>query len=192
MYLPVLLLLSVGLRRGELAALRWENVDFEKKIIHICENRVHGADEVITKTPKSAAGNRKITVGNDVMAVLAQAKLDYFSDKAAFGSGFCDSGYVIHKTDGKPYHPDSLTKKWARFVETNGLEHIRLHDLRHTHASLLIDMGCTPLLVAERLGHKRVQTTMDTYSHLYPNKQTEVAAQIDVLATKDDGYEKTS
>ena len=58
------------------------------------------------------------------------------------------------------------------------------------HASLLIDMGCTPLLVAERLGHERVQTTMETYSHLYPNKQTEVADQLDMMATKDDGYEK--
>ena len=74
----------------------------------------------------------------------------------------------------------------------SGTQKIRVHDVRHTHASLLIDMGCTPLLVAERLGHERVQTTMDTYSHLYPNKQTEVAAQLDVLATKDDGYEKTS
>lgn len=61
---------------------------------------------------------------------------------------------------------------------------------RDIHASLLIDMGCTPLLVAERLGHERVQTTMETYSHLYPNKQTEVAAQLDAIATKDDGYKK--
>lgn len=62
--------------------------------------------------------------------------------------------------------------------------------MRHTHASLLVDMGCTPLLIAERLGHERVQTTMDTYSHLYPNKQTEVANQLDVIAASDDGYEK--
>ena len=55
---------------------------------------------------------------------------------------------------------------------------------------MLIDMGCTPLLVAERLGHERVQTTMETYSHLYPNKQTEVADQLDMMAAKDDGYEK--
>ena len=65
-------------------------------------------------------------------------------------------------------------------------------DVYIVYFSLLIDMGCTPLLVAERLGHERVQTTMETYSHLYPNKQTEVAAQLDVIATKDDGYEKTS
>ena len=72
----------------------------------------------------------------------------------------------------------------------SGTQKIRVHDVRHTHASLLIDMGCTPLLVAERLGHERVQTTMETYSHLYPNKQTEVADQLDMMATKDDGYEK--
>ena len=67
-----------------------------------------------------------------------------------------------------------------------------MHDVRHTLASLLIDMGCTPLLVAERLGHERVQTTTETYSHLYPNKQTEVAAQLDAIATKDDGYKEFS
>ena len=65
-----------------------------------------------------------------------------------------------------------------------------MHELRHTHASLLVDMGYTPLLIAERLGHERVQTTMDTYSHLYPNRQSEVADQLDVIATADDGCEK--
>lgn len=64
----------------------------------------------------------------------------------------------------------------------SGTQKIRVHDVCHTHASLLIVMGWTPLLVVERLGYERVQTTMDTYSHLYPNKQTKVAAQIEVLA----------
>lgn len=179
MYLPVLLLLSVGLRRGELAALRWENVDFEKKVLHICENRVHGEGEVITKAPKSAAGDRRVTVGNDVMAVLAQAKLDYFSEKAAFGPGFHDLGYVIHTTDGKPYHPDSLTKKWARFVERNGLEHIRLHDLRHTNATAMIQAGVNAKVVSERLGHADVNITLNTYTHMLPSMDEDAASKLD-------------
>lgn len=181
MYLPVLLLLSAGLRRGELAALRWENVDFEKNTLHICENRVHGVGEVITKAPKSAAGNRKITVSSDVMAVLAKAKLDYFNEKAAFGSGFCDLGYVIHNTDGKPYHPDSLTKKWARFVETNGLEYIRLHDLRHTNATAMMQAGVNAKVVSERLGHADVKITLDTYTHVLPTMDEDAAGKLDSI-----------
>ena len=59
------------------------------------------------------------------------------------------------------------------------MKKIRIHDIRHSHASLLVEMGFSPLLIAERLGHERVQTTMETYSHLYPNKQIEVARQLD-------------
>ena len=61
----------------------------------------------------------------------------------------------------------------------SGVKKIRIHDLRHSHASLLVEMGFSPLLIAERLGHERVQTTMETYSHLYPNKQAEVASRLD-------------
>ena len=65
------------------------------------------------------------------------------------------------------------------FSFPSGVKRIRLHDIRHSHASLLVEMGFSPLLIAERLGHEKVQTTMDTYSHLYPNKQVEVARQLD-------------
>lgn len=66
--------------------------------------------------------------------------------------------------------------------EKSGVKKIRVHDIRHSHASLLIDMGSSPLLVAERLGHERVSTTMEVYSHLFPTKQTEVAKQLDEVA----------
>ena len=67
-------------------------------------------------------------------------------------------------------------------IDTSGVKRIRVHDIRHSHASLLVELGFSPLLIAERLGHERVQTTMDTYSHLHPNKQVEVANQLDKLA----------
>ena len=66
-----------------------------------------------------------------------------------------------------------------RGCKHSGVKRIRIHDIRHSHASLLVEMGFSPLLIAERLGHERVQTTMETYSHLYPNKQTEVANGLD-------------
>ena len=101
--------------------------------------------------------------------------------------------YEIQPTDRIfPYDRGWVGRQMKYGCDHSGTQKIRVHDVRHTHASLLIDMGCTPLLVAERLGHERVQTTMETYSHLYPNKQTEVAAQLDAIATKDDGDKKFS
>ena len=99
--------------------------------------------------------------------------------------------YDVQPTDRIfPYDRGWVGRQMKYGCDHSGTQKIRVHDVRHTHASLLIDMGCTPLLVAERLGHERVQTTMDTYSHLYPNKQTEVADQLDAMAEKNDGYKK--
>ena len=88
-----------------------------------------------------------------------------------------------------PYTKYFLTHEMQRGCRKSGVKKIRIHDIRHSHASLLVEMGFSPLLIAERLGHEKVQTTMDTYSHLYPNKQVEVARQLDgimrePLATK--------
>ena len=78
-----------------------------------------------------------------------------------------------------PYTKSYLTHEMERGCKHSGVKKIRIHDIRHSHASLLVEMGFSPLLIAERLGHERVQTTMETYSHLYPNKQTEVANRLD-------------
>lgn len=80
-----------------------------------------------------------------------------------------------------PYTKNIVNHALANGCKATGVKKIRVHDIRHSHASLLVEMGCTPLLLAERLGHERVQTTMETYSHLYPNKQAEVAMQLDSL-----------
>ena len=84
-----------------------------------------------------------------------------------------------------PYTKNIVNHVMARACEAVGVKKIRVHDIRHSHASMLVELGFSPLLIAERLGHERVQTTMETYSHLYPNKQAEVAMQLDGLATND-------
>ena len=83
-----------------------------------------------------------------------------------------------------PYTKYFLTHEMERGCKISGVKKIRVHDARHSHASLLVEMGFSPLLIAERLGHERVQTTMETYSHLYPNKQTEVANQLNDLMSE--------
>lgn len=84
-----------------------------------------------------------------------------------------------------PYTKNIVNHVMARACDAAGVKKIQVHDIRRSHASMLVDLGFSPLLIAERLGHERVQTTKETYSHLYPKKQAEVAMQFDGLATND-------
>ena len=162
--------------QNELLALTPEDIDFDRHIISVNKNyqRLNGKDYIYP--PKTEAGYREVVMPKVLEACLK----DYLSKL-----------YDVQPTDRIfPYDRGWVGRQMKYGCEHSGTQKIRVHDVRHTHASLLIDMGCTPLLVAERLGHERVQTTMDTYSHLYPNKQTEVADQLDAMAEKNDGYKK--
>lgn len=179
MYLIVLLGLSVGLRRGEMLALKWDSVDFSAKTISIHENRVMADGKAITKKPKTTAGIRTVSVGGEVLAALSEAKLKYFNDRAAMGKRFKDEGYIIRQEDGSPYRPDSLTQKWERFTKQHNLPHIRLHDLRHSNATALIQAGVSPKVVQKRLGHSDISVTLNTYTHVLPSMDQEAATKMD-------------
>ena len=184
-YLMVLLLLAVGMRRGELAALRWDNVDLENKQLKICENRVNGDGSIITKTPKTASGIRTVSIGDDVVAELRKARVKYLEDKLRFGAGFHDLGYIIRKADGTPYSPDSLTQKWERFTASHGLKHIKLHALRHTNATMMAKANVGVRVMQERLGHADVSTTLNIYTHVLKSQDVEAAQQLDHILFSD-------
>ncbi len=156
-----------GLREGELLALTPADIDLAKATLTVSKNyqRINGQDLITTpKTPKS---NRIVT--------LPQVLVDHLRSYM----GFC---YGLQHTDRIfPYTMHYLGHEMRRGCAKSGIKKIRVHDLRHSHASLLVEMGFSLLLIAERLGHERIQTTMETYSHLYPNKQAEVAKQLDSI-----------
>jgi len=85
------------------------------------------------------------------------------------------------KKDGSPYHPDSITQKWERFTAKNGLPPVRLHDLRHSNATALIQAGVSPKVVQQRLGHSDINITLNTYTHVLPEMDQEAASTIDNL-----------
>ena len=154
-----------GIREGELLALTPEDIDLEKKTLTVSKSyqRLEGRDVVTSpKTPKS---NRTIPIPDGLCACLE----DYM--KMCYGLSAGDRLF--------PYTKAFLYHEMERGCKKSGVKRIRVHDLRHSHASLLVEMGFSPLLIAERLGHEKVQTTMETYSHLYPNKQVEVAKKLD-------------
>lgn len=184
MYLPVFLLVMVGLRRGELLALRWDDIDFKNNILKVRHNMVRGEDGYIIKPPKSEAGIRDIHLGQDVMSVLGQARLQYMKDLKKYGKYFQDLEFVIRQEDGSPFHPDSMSQKWRRFLEKYDLPKIRLHDLRHSNATALIQAGVSPKVVQQRLGHADVQITLNTYTHVLPEMDIEAAEKLDLIMLK--------
>lgn len=180
-YIPILLASNLGLRHGEVLALRWEHIDFKEGIVHIRENRVITDEGAITKTPKSAAGIRDITVGSRVLAELKQAHNQYNLNKLAMGPAFKDSGLVFSREDGGAYRPESLTKMWRRFLQKHELKDIRFHDLRHSCATALLEAGVDPKTVQTRLGHSDITMTLNIYAHCTENMDRNAAQKLDEL-----------
>lgn len=161
MYIPILLGVSVGLRRGEMLALRWENVDFDAGVIKVRESMARGENGSYIKAPKSESGIRDIHIGQEVLQALRRARLAYLNDRIAYGMGFVDDGFVVRQSNGKPMTPDAMTRKWKRFIQAHDLPDIRLHDLRHSNATALIRAGVNPKVVQQRLGHADVTITVN-------------------------------
>ena len=184
MYLPILLCVTVGLRRGELLALRWDNIDLKNGILQVRSNMVRGEKDFVIKSPKTEAGIRDIRLGDEVIAVLRKERSRYLNDLFVQGTGFQNLNFVIRQTDGSPIRPDSMSQKWRRFLEDNRLPSIRFHDLRHSNATALIQAGVNPRVVQQRLGHSDVNITLNTYTHVLPEMDMEAAAKLDSIMLK--------
>ncbi len=183
-YIPILLLAELGLRRGELLALRWENIDLKNGIVKICENMVRGSDGYHIKKPKTDSGLRDIHIGADLINILTEEHKKYVADMLSYGVGFDTRGYIVRQANGSPLHPDSMSRKWERFLERNMLPKIRLHDLRHSNATALIQAGVSPKVVQQRLGHADITTTLNTYTHVLPSMDITAAETLDNLILK--------
>jgi integrase len=156
-----------GMRSGELLALTLDDVDFEAKKISISKSfaRVEGED--VISPPKTPKSRRSITAPRfllDILKDYAGRLVDYEPADRLFD-------YTKH----------FLANEMSRGCKSSGVKKIRIHDIRHSHASLLIELGFSALLVSERLGHENIETTLETYAHLYPNKHGEVASKLEDL-----------
>lgn len=164
-YMAFMTLYWTGMRLGELLALNPKDVDLKKRTISITKSYQRlGKKDVITppKTPKS---KRVITIPEFLAADIK----DYM-----------DSLYDLQEDDRLfPITKYYLEHEMQRGIKESGVKRIRVHDLRHSHASMLIELGFSPLEIANRIGHEKVETTLNTYAHLYPNKQTKLAERLD-------------
>ena len=167
-----------GLRKGELRGLTWDNIDFEEKTLSVKKNitNVNGGDDKnwLLTIPKTKSSVRTIPISkvlyNNLIKYKEVQKNNY---------GFNEKWYVIG--DKEPISQNTLRNKHIHYTKESELKHIRIHDFRHSCASLLINNGASIMIVAKYLGHTKIDETLNTYSHLFKNKLDEIVNTNDNL-----------
>lgn len=170
------LIAYTGIRRGEALGLRWQDVNLGAGTISIVQSLGRSVEKgLIFQPPKTNSGRRVIDLDEDTVTVLRVHQGQQLLHKARLDGAFQDQGLVFPGQLGGPLNPMALTRTYQSFAKRVGLAGARVHDLRHFHASVMLQSGQTLLLVGKRLGHVSVVTTGDVYGHLLPGWQKEAA-----------------
>jgi integrase len=178
-YWPVLLALATGMRRGEVLAVRWKNVDFERGTLRVVESLEQTKTGIRFKAPKTERP-RLITLPAYAVEELRRLKRQQAEELLALGIRQTGETLLCCRADGEPHQPLSLTYEFARFMgRMEHLPRIRFHDLRHSHATQLLASGVHPKIASERLGHASVGITLDLYSHVTDTMQSDAALRLD-------------
>jgi integrase len=167
-----------GMRRGEAIGLRWSDVDLENGRLSVRRALVPTNREVVVSEPKTVKGRRVIALDPGTVEVLKTQAARQLDEQQQWDGAWVETGLVFSAENGGALDPESVTRYFRQAVKKSMLPQIRLHDLRHTHATLALQAGVHPKVVSERLGHATVSITLDTYSHAIPAMQEEAAALI--------------
>jgi integrase len=181
MYYPLIhLAVYTGLRRSELLGLRWRNVDLDMSALSVVQvlHYLKGP-RIVFQEPKSQKGKRQVALSPVAVVALREYRERQALEYIMAGRVLTQDDLVFSKTDGSPFLPNSVTHAFTAIVRRIGLAGIRFHDLRHTHASLMLRQGIHPKIVSERLGHATVGITLDTYSHVTPGLQEAAARRFE-------------
>jgi len=172
--------LFTGMRRSELLALRWQDIDFIFSQISVNRSlhQLNDGSYIFTQ-PKSAKSQRAIALSPSTSLVLKEHHEKQELEKIMQGIPLTDEDLVFSHPDGKPMRPNTVSRAWTTLAAHAGLKVIRFHDARHSHASLMLKQGAHPKIVQERLGHSTISVTLDTYSHVAPGLQEAAAMRFD-------------
>jgi integrase len=186
------LAITTGLRRGELLGLRWQDVDLKRGYLQVRQQLIRTKKGLSFTTPKGSK-SRSVKLTQRAVETLKSHRKRQLEDKLRLVGLWQDAGLVFTTRKGTPFHPDSLTKRsFEPLMKRAGLPQIRFHDLRHTFATLLLAKGTHPKVVQEMLGHANISQTIDTYSHVLPDMQSEAAAAMEEVLREEhqDGEEE--
>lgn len=174
------LALFTGMRRSELLALRWSDVDLEQGQLSVNRSLHYLRDKsLVFRLPKTSKGRRLIALTPSTVKVFRDFKDSQTVQRLLSENILLEEDLVFSNIDNKPLLPDTISHAWTKLVKRSGLKDVRLHDARHTHASLMLKQGIHPKIVQERLGHASIQITLDTYSHVAPGLQAAAAMKFD-------------
>ena len=173
-----------GLRRGEIGGLRWADVDFGAKTLTIRRTRVSAAGKAVDQdNAKSHDSERTLPLPDPLLVELRAARKRQAAEKLATGAAYADLDYVVCNEAGQPYHPDTLSKLWAKAIESAGVPRIRLHDARHTWGTTMHLQHAPAAVISAWLGHADVAFTMRTYMHSQPDALSEAAQSLARVVT---------
>ena len=185
----IYLVFGTGLRRGELLALRWRDIDLNEGVLQVRQTlaRVNVYNErgerqrtqLVFQEPKTAQSRRKVPIPGSCLVALKRHKAKQAEEKLLLGPAYEDNGLAVCQPDGKPIDPRNFLRYFQKVLKQAGLPAIRIHDARHTFATMMLELGESPKTVQTMLGHSRVSITLDTYSHVSLELEKKAAAKLD-------------
>jgi integrase len=178
LYIAFHLAITTGMRRGGILGLRWKDVDLHSGMLSVRQTLSKDGKRFLNGA-KTDSSIRSIKLSEETISVLKKHKARIAKEKLKSGSHFKDYDLVVCTSNGTPVNPNNLVRTFEKLIEEASVQKIRFHDLRHTHATMLLAK-----IISELLGHSNIKTTLDTYSHVLPNMQEEAAMKIDALLSK--------
>jgi integrase len=185
---PFHVAITTGARRSEVAALRWQDFDPGKSTLRV-QRAIHKLrpGEIIVREPKTARSRRTIALDGGTVSLLVEHRRESEHVAAMFGRKLRPTDYIFARTDGQPWPPDAYSRAWYRVTSELGLKGLRLHDLRHSAASLMLAAGVPVQLVAARLGHSSPAVTLNVYSHAVEGGDAAAAEKLAAMLNVDGG-----
>jgi integrase len=169
------------MRRGEVLGLRWQDIDFDGKVIHVRQQIYRAGGELHIGPVKTRAGSRNLPLLGLARTALAARQEAQDSDRATLGAAWADTGLVFTTRTGRPVEPRNLVRSFTRICDHGGIRKIRLHAIRHTTASLLKDLGVPARDAQVILGHSHISTTQQIYTHVDEAARRDAVTRINKL-----------
>lgn len=180
LYIPIMLAITTGMRRGEILALRWKDVDLTRGFLAVVRSLEQTKDGGLRfKDVKKKRSRRPISIPKLLIEALAPHRQAQDKHREMYGADYEDNGLICCREDGSIWPPAAFTSAYRDLLRRRKIPNIRFHDLRHSHASQLLRDGVNPKVISERLGHSKVGFTLDVYSHLLPGMQELAARKTD-------------
>jgi integrase len=176
-----LLAATTGMRRGEVLGVRWSDLDVARRRLAVRQTVTSVNYRIEFGTPKTARSRRSIALDSGTVTALLQHRARQAVEREAVSWRYQDNDLIFAKLDGSPIHPDYFSQCFDRTVAKLDVPRIRLHDLRHTHATLGLAAGIPPKVMSDRLGHATVAFTLDIYTHAIPQMESDAADQMGQL-----------